>query len=203
MNRLRERIVFVGLVALIVAGTLSRWEMKARADRPQLYGSYTNKEIFAKAGPLCRVLDDGEPLQLTLKQDSIYERNGRLHRLWTVDGVELDGDYGCMLVWDADTGELVSAARPSPKPTRSEKKAISKQEAVVLAKYWLDRLGMKSHVGKWSLDQQPERSPSTWYITWKAKNREAFVSVDRLSGELVSARTTSRRTRSKWLPQSI
>jgi hypothetical protein len=202
MNVIRERIVFVGLVALVVVGMLARWEMKAQAERPQLYGSFTNKEIVAKAGPLCRVLDDGEPLQLTLKQDSIYGQDGRLHRLWTVDGVEKDGDYGCMLVWDADTGELVCAARSSPKPIRPEKKAITKREAIILAKYWLDKLGIKTRVGKWTLQQPPEQNHSTWYLSWKAKNREAFISVDMLSGELVNARS-SRKLRSARLPRSI
>lgn len=101
-------------------------QMQREQQRP--FGRYTSEQIIEHSFPLLAALELPEnTLQFSASHLAVYAHGERRRSLWEVDCLNPSGNFRAILLWDADTGELMKIGRhvlsaPYARPlTRSER----------------------------------------------------------------------------------
>jgi hypothetical protein len=179
-------------VAVTVVLALPSTVTHANYDRESKSGSSQSKQearILDKSEQVFRtILPSAGALRLWVDMVTIQERGGHPVRFWTVDCANEQGDDVAHVGWDGATGQFSwvsvheAATAPPATPSLTEKKIIQ------LARSYIYKLGMASKGQSWKLMSSPELEGSAWRVHCGQGKRRAIISVDALSGKLITAR---------------
>jgi hypothetical protein len=177
-----ERLVsrFLILAALMVLFLYAR----SRASSRSIAG-FTEQQMIARTQSLCWLIaPEAGRIVVSADPSEIETPGGRHVRSWTVECSDIAGNPLACFVWNADTSELMSAARrKSPQPGNSTG-PMDRKAAVRTAKQWMRSLSISATAPQWRLRSEPERVGDSWHIPWQADDRMASIAFNARTGSL-------------------
>lgn len=197
----KQRFLFYTVVCALVAGAVAGRAAYLQQKQTRPFGFYSREQIIARSNSLCRTLaPQVADLHVTASPYNANLPNSPKRRLWLVDASDERGRYAAFLLWDADTGDLLSANHPSPKTTHT-KQNLSQRKALWMARSWMQELGLMPRF--WKVDSLPIQNGDAWYTSWRSGKRTATVIVDAHSGQLIRAGAELRRFPAGALSRSL
>lgn len=167
------------------------WQSGNRAPEHRARpGRYTEAQILALSGPLCRALAGHKPgLHVQAQRRDMAPSELSSGRLWDVYARDAAGRHVLYLKWDDDAGRVWIAGCPGELLAQEagEGPPLGRREAVTAGQQWLRLLwGGRASV-PWRLVHvtgpgNPVRGNNRWHLVWHAGRDRASVSVDGRSG---------------------
>jgi hypothetical protein len=153
------------------------------------HGRYTLDQILQRSLPLCGALTKNcKALRFTSSPLITWDMSKAIP-VWIVDGAGPQDGLTIHLVWDAGTGELMTAVRSVDRVTCTNAGTVlTCEEAQRITSSWLTTLGMSQRAIGW-------RPGSTtldgfvWEVEWWTDTRGVAVTIDSRNGELIMALT--------------
>ncbi len=175
------------------AATLVARLHHAPTKREAVFGRFTEAEVEARSEGICRALWPGVGTVSLAAEHLCTGAPGRpIRRHWEVDCMDPTGRELTFFDWDAETGDLIGASRPSQPPIWRESSALRCWDAARSQAIYLRRLGLASSGRSWRLMSVPRRDGCAWRATWKCQDLSAILSVDAYNGSLLLAATVPR-----------
>lgn len=176
------------LAAIALAGMLSMGAMTLPSRGKRRVGRLTAAEAAARSELVCRACAPSTaPMTFITETRELWKGRKHVGDVWCVDCAEAKGKDLAYMVWGAQTGELlfVSVLRhrdvgrvPLPRPV-----------ALHEAAHWLRRLGLAKTGERWRMQGEAQEGQTVWQMTCRTNNRKAVTTIDRSSGDLVTAMT--------------
>jgi hypothetical protein len=158
---------------------LDSWNQR---ERQQSFGRLSAAQVLEEARSIGRaVLPDTGEMTYTAASSRCHA-TGR--RSWDVTVQDGRGEGALYMMWDADTGELISLTRPIFRP--DDRRPWSEKEAVRAARGWMSVLRI-DRGRPWRLDHTEHVRGRGWLCSFRAPGRSACVQVESGTGELVFA----------------
>ncbi len=176
---------------------------RTRHEAAAPHGRYTVDQIIARSLPLCGAISRStDSLRLTACPLCAWAL-GKAQPMWMVDAVDDHDGFRAHLLWDADTGELISISRPgdwiAPPDNR---RTLQRNEVRRLTSSWLTTLGMSEVATGWRPDSLTHSNEDTWRVEWRSRTHCAEVIIDSHTGELIMAQTI-KSTRGEAYPHEV
>lgn len=179
-----KRVVIAALA--LVIGSRVTHVVNARSTN-KACGKFTLADILRRSRPICSAMTPncnslnlvGTPLQTGGSRNA--SRN-----VWMVDGYDAHNRFQVHLVWDADSGDLITASHATPWPSapRTRLVPIQRKEALRITGSWLTTLGIAKEAPDWRPDSTPQDTDFVWRVEWTADTRKIAVTIDAWTGEL-------------------
>lgn len=191
-------VVMVG--AGLLRGIKARESAISAQSLTKPYGSFSRLQIEERSKPVCNTLiqcDDA--FRLNCMPTVGYEGGrAQVTRLWIVDCISKSSGIQAHLVWNADTGELLSAACPLSSRRSATFKTATRLDAIRISGSWLTTLGISSQGSGWYAGKTRRGQGHGWLVQWLAKSREVIVMVDGYNGHLILAQSRALVTPGKF-----
>lgn len=155
------------------------------ASRP--YARLSANQVLDRTEAVCRKVSPSMVgMRIDTSRASSHDATGRVRRFWNSECSSVDSPESAFLWWDADSGELASVAWVSSKPETPTdiKHPLTRSEAVGVAAHWLNVLGVQSMAPRWRLESADYRDPFSWFIRWRAADRDAVMWIRASDGGL-------------------
>jgi len=193
VNGRAARGFHVVLTALAVTALAVRISA-TRAAIPKSFGRFRQRDIESRSEDIVRELDPQlTTVVLCTSTGQTYGPGRPVHRYWTVDVSTPSGDSVAYLLWNADTGDLISLTRSTHYLELSVDVLLSKDRSTVQALGWLQRLKVSDDSQDWIPDSA-ELGTTVWHNSFHSASRTADVVIDPYTGDLVSLRERVRAT---------
>ncbi len=177
--------LLIGITALLGYRTI---RAKTSAASKITFGRYTAAQIIDRSEQLCRTITSRDDrLVFFADTDQAYAPNGALQRHWRVDCKNEAGEVIVHLLWDADTGDLCTAAQLLPQMSGRKPPKMPAGMAVRRAAEWMRTLGIAATAPRWRLTGKPSQCNMNWNVQWQAQGRSAFIVLNAGTGDLTLA----------------
>jgi hypothetical protein len=183
------RLAAVAGLSLLLSGRITQVQ-HARREAAEPHGRFTLDQILECSIPLCGALTKNtDSLRLT-GSPLLSWTMGKAEPIWLVDAVDAHDRFKVHLMWDADTGELITASCPADSSTRANKTTLlQRKDARRITSSWLTTLGMSELATGWRPDSLPHNTNYMWRVEWRTRTRGAAVVIDSHTGQLIMAET--------------
>jgi hypothetical protein len=186
----KKRALCAGIGITAIVASIASY---ANAHKP--YGQMTKEQVLSRSTKICSMMEPQlEKISFNAVPEMVHTLDGESKRVWLIDGSDSKDEFAAMLMWDADTGDLVSASHPPVPPRWGADQAMNSKDAVGVARDWLRTLGVNGRVA-WTLSEKPEKTIHLWFLTFYSGYKKAVVAIDALSGNLVKAIIVPRSVR--------
>jgi hypothetical protein len=200
MQRVRYWIAGLTVIALIAIIAIY-WSRQRRSHSPQpqevAYGQFTSVQITERTLALCSLIDPQTPSwQIHPDRLTTQTLQQPWGRIWCVDCSSQTEERHLLVLWNADTGELLCIAPHTvgeeATPVSSPRKGT--QELKQIAWQWLVDLGYGRKGENWRLVCTEEGRQNKLMMHWRSPHRQVYVIVNTSTGQLaaVSCSLTSQ-----------
>ncbi len=187
MHPQTHRAARVGALAGLFALTVFLYARPCPSNAlpPPSAAGFTAQQIIERTKRLCwTVAPEAGRVTMSADRSELEASGGRPVRSWTVECADLAGNLLACFVWNADSGELMSASRSKSAHPRNMTGRMGRQEAVRTAKQWMRSLSISPLATSWRLRTEPVRRGNAWHIPWQAGDRRATIAFNARTGSL-------------------
>ncbi len=173
------------LAAITLAGIafVGRSCVSAHAAR---HGRISATEIVRSAERLGRIAVPKTGVIYTNVEGRCLWRQSRVvGMIWCAQSTDARGDDLAYTVWDAETGEPLLASIQARQADTGE--PIARRSALREAGYWLRQLEPGRSAARWKLNGTAEALGDIWRVPCRSADRQAIITIDRSSGDLITA----------------
>lgn len=151
------------------------------------YGGYTMQQIAAYSQPAVQALMGGSNhTDLDIGRQRCYADRGQELAVWSIDCSDHAGRQKALLLWNAETGELLCAGQWTEGEAAPPADAPSTQaEALALAWDWLHTLKIRNEREIWHVVSTHKKPCGQWDIQMTGGERSAHLTINTVTGKLV------------------
>jgi hypothetical protein len=194
----RKNGILLALFALFAMIAILRgYQIHAQAQMTRPNGRYTVSQMLARTEPLYRIVT-ARYGAFSWSADTFadYKPGETVHPLWSIVFHAAGDEEEVRFLWDAETGDLLSVSHVTLRsPTSRKRSALSKTEAVAIARRWMHALGLadatQAGMPAWNL----HKGRDVWCLAWRSGDRTLSLKEDASTGDLIMAQNWPRKGR--------